>query len=96
MRPIQRRPPLRSLHERRRGHLSGDALASRLKRYGYEVSRQTGSHLRLTSAFKGSSRHVTVPRHDALKVGTLSAILSDVAVYLELDREDLASQLFGQ
>ena len=29
--------------------LSGEALADMLGRYGYEVTRQTGSHMRLTS-----------------------------------------------
>ena len=54
--------------------LPGDALASRLRRYGYEPTRQTGSHLRLTSTLQGQEHHVTVPRHDHLRVGTLSAI----------------------
>lgn len=76
--------------------LSGDGLASRLRRYGYEESRQTGSHLRLTSTIQGTEHHVTVPRHDSLRVGTLSAILADVAAYLEIDREELSEQLFGR
>lgn len=50
-------------------------------------------HIRLTSAVRGYQHHVTLPRHDALKVGTLAAILSDVAEYLELDRADLVEQL---
>lgn len=73
--------------------LSGDRLAVALRRFGYERSRQTGSHIRLTSAVRGYQHHVTLPRHDALKVGTLAAILSDVAEYLELDRADLVEQL---
>jgi hypothetical protein len=57
-------------------------------------SGQTGSHLRLTSRFKGSEHHVTIPSHDALKVGTLSAILADAAAYLEIDRAALVQDLF--
>jgi len=76
--------------------LSGQELASLLRRYGYEVTRQTGSHLRLTSNRKGREHHVTVPAHKALKVGTLSEILADVAEYLEADRGNLAEELFGQ
>ena len=76
--------------------LSGTALASSLRRYGYEMTRQTGSHLRLTSTSKGAEHHVTIPRHAALKVGTLSAILTDVATYLEVDREHLVEELFGR
>jgi hypothetical protein len=38
--------------------------------------------------------HVTVPRHESLRVGTLSAILADVSAYLKLDRDELFMQLF--
>ena len=74
--------------------LSGDALATLLRRHGYQPSRQTGSHLRLTSTSTGTEHHITIPRHAALKVGTLSAILGDVASYLEMDRERLVEDLF--
>ncbi|MEI7921588.1 MAG: hypothetical protein WCJ40_06730 [Planctomycetota bacterium] len=33
--------------------------------------------------------HVTIPLHDPLKVGTLAAILGDVAQHLEMDRDEL-------
>jgi predicted RNA binding protein YcfA (HicA-like mRNA interferase family) len=66
-----------------------------LRRYGYEQTRQTGSHLRLTSTARGAEHHVTIPSHDALKIGTLSAILHDVAAYLEMDHTVLAAELFG-
>lgn len=76
--------------------LSGDELATLLRRrYQYQTSRQTGDHLRLTSTFTGTEHHVTIPRHHELKVGTLSAIVTDVAHYLGIDREALAADLFG-
>ncbi|MGB0061427.1 type II toxin-antitoxin system HicA family toxin [Candidatus Binatus sp.] len=74
--------------------LSGADLARLLRRYGYEVSRQTGSHLRLTSTMKGTEHHVTIPAHKDLKLGTLGSILSEVADYLKEEREDLAKELF--
>lgn len=74
--------------------LSGAELASLLRRYGYEVTRQTGSHLRLTSRVEGGEHHISIPRHRALKVGTLSRILADVAGYLQIDRETLVQGLF--
>ena len=74
--------------------LPGDQLASLLRQYGYETTRQTGSHLRLTSTTRGSEHHITIPRHRELRVGTLNAILSDVAAYLEVDREEMAEHLF--
>jgi predicted RNA binding protein YcfA (HicA-like mRNA interferase family) len=73
--------------------VSGDELARALRRFGYETSRQTGSHLRLTTNLK-SQHHVTIPRHDSLRVGTLGAILSDVAAHLDMTRDELASELF--
>lgn len=73
---------------------SGRDLAKRLEQFGYVVTRQTGSHMRLTTQQAGE-HHVTIPDHDALRVGTLSAILREVASHLEMDREDVADQLFG-
>jgi predicted RNA binding protein YcfA (HicA-like mRNA interferase family) len=75
--------------------LSGAELARLLRRYGYEVSRQTGSHLRLTSTSKGTEHHVTIPAHKELKLSTLGSILSEVADHLKKDREDLAKELFN-
>ena len=74
--------------------LSGDDLAKALKTLGYRPTRQTGSHLRLTTRQDGE-HHVTVPRHDALRIGTLSAILGDVAEHFKTNREDLSERLFG-
>jgi predicted RNA binding protein YcfA (HicA-like mRNA interferase family) len=75
--------------------LSGDDLARALRRYGYQITRQSGSHMRLSSGFKGTQHHVTIPKHSPLKVGTLSQILTDVAGYLEISRDQLAKELFA-
>ncbi len=74
--------------------LSGEELARSLRKYGYAITRQTGSHMRLRSTTKGAEHQITIPAHKQLKVGTLAAILSDVARYLEIAREDLARTLF--
>ena len=74
--------------------LSGTKLIRRLRRFGYEVTRQTGSHIRLTTHEKGE-HHVTVPNHDSLRVGTLAAILDKVAEHQGVDREKLLEQLFS-
>ncbi len=76
--------------------LTGAELASLLRRYRYETTRQTGSHLRLTSSAKGADHHITVPMHKALRVGTLSGILADVAAYLEISKDEIAEELFGR
>lgn len=74
--------------------LSGTELANLLRSYGYETTGQTGSHLRLTSSLKGREHHITIPRHHQLRVGTLSAILGDVATYLDISRQELIEGLF--
>jgi hypothetical protein len=38
---------------------------------------------------------VTIPAHEALRVGTLAAILGEVATRLKMSRADLARRLFG-
>ena len=75
--------------------LSGTDLAALLRRYGYEITRQTGSHIRLTSTQRGVEHHVTIPAHKSLSVGTLSNILSAVSSYLDKPKDDLADALFG-
>ncbi|HVT56890.1 MAG TPA: type II toxin-antitoxin system HicA family toxin [Thermoanaerobaculia bacterium] len=73
--------------------LTGEDLARALRRLGYDVTRQTGSHLRLTTHRQGE-HHVTIPRHDALRVGTLFAVLAEVAKHHELSRDDLLQLFF--
>ena len=73
--------------------VGGEELALLLGQYGYEVTRQTGSHLRLTTTRKGE-HHITIPRHGSLRVGTLSAILNDIAAHLGIARDELQQSLF--
>lgn len=73
--------------------LSGADLARALAKAGYRITRQTGSHIRLT-AESPAEHHVTIPAHDPLKVGTLSGILGDVAAHLKIAREELLRRLF--
>jgi predicted RNA binding protein YcfA (HicA-like mRNA interferase family) len=76
--------------------LSGHELVRLLRRYGYEVTRQVGSHVRLQSTLRGYTHQVTVPDHRSLKPGTLSAILADVADYLQIERSKLTLELFDK
>jgi len=73
--------------------ISGAELAKRLERLGYRVTRQAGSHMRLTCA-ETPEHHVTVPAHEALRVGTLAGILQSVAVRHGLSKDDLVNRLF--
>jgi predicted RNA binding protein YcfA (HicA-like mRNA interferase family) len=76
--------------------LSGVQLTKLLRRYGYEVKRQTGSHIRVTSNLKGTEHHVTIPAHEEIRIGTLAEILGDVARYVDMDRDELAKALFDR
>jgi len=75
--------------------ISGDRLISRLKTLGFEPTRQTGSHIRLTRFANGQQMHVTVPRHGSLKVGTLNSIIREVCTQLGKEKEALIKELFG-
>ena len=72
--------------------LSGDDLAKLLRRYGYTMTRQAGSHMRLTTQ-QGGEHHVTIPRHSSLRVGTLNNVLKDVAEHLGMERDRLIEDL---
>ncbi len=75
--------------------VSGAELARTLKVFGYEATRQAGSHLRLTTTQLGE-HHVTIPRHDSLKLGTLSGVLNDVAEHFEISRDEVIDRVFGK
>jgi predicted RNA binding protein YcfA (HicA-like mRNA interferase family) len=58
-------------------------LIKALYKFGYEPTRQTGSHIRLT-----------IPNHDPIKIGTLNAILTEVAQHLGIYKQELIDGLF--
>jgi predicted RNA binding protein YcfA (HicA-like mRNA interferase family) len=63
-----------------------------LKQIGYDVVRQKGSHVRLRHI--GPPMHlISVPNHAALKVGTLRAILTEVARMRSIDPGSIAAML---
>ena len=75
--------------------LSGTDFAKLLRRYGYEITRQTGSHIRLTSNLRGTQHHITIPAHNDLRLGTLAGVLAEVSAYLKISRAELERELFG-
>lgn len=74
--------------------LTGVELVRLLSRLGYRQTRQTGSHVRLTCDNQ-HQHHVTITLHDPLRIGTLSAILGDVAVAHQIERDVLFERLFS-
>lgn len=73
--------------------LSANDLIKSLKKWGYQQSRQVGSHIRLTAKLKGKEFHITIPDHDPLKVGTLNSILKEISNQLEISKEELIRSL---
>ncbi len=74
--------------------ITGLELAKALDVLGYRITRQTGSHIRLTTQRPGE-HHLTIPAHDPLKVGTLAAILAGIATHHKLSRDELLQRLFS-
>ena len=74
--------------------LSGSDLAQALRKLGCSITCQAGGHLRLTT-YEHGEHHLTIPLHTPLRIGTLSAILADVATHFDITREQLLEQLFG-
>ncbi len=74
-------------------NISAAELIKALGGIGYQVSRQKGSHIRLTCS-NPRVHHITIPNHNPIKIGTLAAILSDVAAARNQDKDSLIAILF--
>ena len=75
--------------------ISGKELVRRLESLGYSPTRQSGSHVRVTTKNEGE-HHVTIPMHEELRVGTVNAIISDVALHFSISKADIIQKLFGR
>lgn len=73
--------------------ISAKELILCLRKYGYEIERQKGSHIRLITLLEGK-HHVTVPNHNSIKIGTLSGIINDVAAHFNKSKEEIINELF--
>ena len=72
---------------------NGVALARRLQKLGYGVTRKSGSPMRLTRSGTNGQQHITIPAHKPLRIGTLRQILKDVAGQCLIDLDTLIEQL---
>ena len=73
-------------------NLDGKDLVKALRKLGYEVNRQKGSHIRVTTQ-QGGEHHEVIPAHKPLKPGTLSSILKSVAQHHKMTTTDLLKLL---
>ncbi len=72
--------------------VSGHDLVKALRALGYAVTRQKGSHMRVTTQQDGE-HHEVIPAHNPIKTGTLSSILKSVAAHHGLTVEELIGKL---
>lgn len=73
--------------------VGGADVAKALGVYGYEVTRQRGSHMRLTRRAATGEHHITIPAHASLRVGTLASIVREVATHLGTTRDEVLRDL---
>ncbi len=73
--------------------LSSDHLIKVLQKLEYSVTRQKGSHLRLTKRYIDGEHHITIPNHNPIKIGTLNNILNDLSLRTKLSKEELIKLL---
>ncbi len=74
---------------------SSSSLTKKLSQLGYEITRQTGSNIRLTTNSNGE-HHVTIPDHRSLKIGTLNSILIDIAAHFKISKSELIIKLWKE
>jgi len=72
--------------------LSAGDLIRALQPLGYTVTRQVGSHIRISTARDGQ-HHETVPNHAPLKLGTVQAVLKSIAAHHRLSVPELVERL---
>ena len=73
--------------------VSGKDLIKFLKKLGYEIVRQRGSHIRLRKETEYGIHNITVPYHEEIAKGTLNAILNDVSKWNNIPKEELIKKL---
>lgn len=75
--------------------INGQKLCRLLNKFDFKITRQTGSHIRLTSNYSDIEFHITIPNHDPIKIGTLNKILKEISDYLKKSKDDLVKEIFS-
>ncbi len=72
--------------------VSAETLVKALRVLGYVVTRQKGSHIRVTTQI-GGEHHEVVPQHNPIRIGTLHSILKSIAQHHQMSVEELVRRL---
>jgi predicted RNA binding protein YcfA (HicA-like mRNA interferase family) len=75
--------------------VSADQLTKVLQKLGYQITRQKGSHIRLTALINSEEHHITIPNHSPVKIGTLNNIINDIASHNNLSKEELIKKILS-
>ena len=73
--------------------VSGKKVIQVLSYLGYHVVRQRGSHIRLTKSTSVGDHHITVPNHKTIAKGTLNDVLTKVALWNNIPKNELIAML---
>jgi predicted RNA binding protein YcfA (HicA-like mRNA interferase family) len=68
--------------------IDGAQLTRALSVLGYQITRQKGSHIRVTTQRDGEN-HEVIPAHQPIKTGTLASILKRIAAHHRLTVDEL-------
>ena len=69
--------------------ISGKMLIACLMKLGYRVVRQRGSHVRLEKQTDAGTHNLTIPNHNPIAKGTLNDILTNVASWNQMSKDEL-------
>lgn len=64
--------------------VSGKEAIKRFQKLGYQVVRQTGSHIRLWHQFDKKKKPLTVPNHPLIGRGLLRKLIRDAEISIEI------------
>ena len=74
--------------------ICGEQILKKLEKIGYEKTKQTGNHIKLTKKFDIGEHHITIPNHNLIKVGTLNSIVKNLSENLKLSKDQIFNILF--
>lgn len=67
-------------------NLSGDEVIKIFKTFGFTISGQKGSHIKLIRLLKDNIKQpITIPNHKEIDKGTLKAIIRQASRYISED-----------
>ena len=69
--------------------ISADKLIKSLNKLGYKITRQRGSHIRLTFELDNKKHNITIPNHNTIKIGTLNNIINDLSEFHKIEKQKI-------